>query len=424
MDGFNFPYTSGFNGTNPIVARSRSRFNEDPSYLWDTAYPAYTRSLPNFDSTQLNGTDIGYYIPTTNAWPYVQNWNLGIQLAMPWSIKLETNYVGNKGTRLNEDNYIGSLNMVDPKWLSLGNSLLDNINSHPEIRKPYPSFSGTVAQALRPFPQYQGVNTHRLNGGFSSYHSLQMTAIKRSANGLSFIAAYTFSKALAESDTAGPGVYDYGLNFYNRRGDKSVTLYNVPHDFKLTWIYDLPIGARGRWLKSGIASKIIGGWTMSAIQRYRSGTPIAISSGGFDDQALFGPGGWRGDVVLPRDQQTLATPSTVDPNNGTQYLNVAAFANPPRTSLNVPIRMGNASRYLPDLRGFAIWSEDFSLIKQFALGFREGTSFELRMDALNVFNRVRMGDPSTNVNDPQNFGKIFGKAGGPRNIQIGLRLNF
>src|SRR5262245_11631835 len=192
----------------------------------------------------------------------------------------------------------------------------------------------------------------------------------------------------------------------------------------LTRIYDIPSWPRGRWLKIGIASKVVGGWTISAIQRYRSGVPLVISTGGYEDQALFTNGGWRGDVVLPRDQQTLATPSTVDPTNGTQYLNTAAFANPPRTSLNVPTRLGNAPRYLPDLRGFAIWSEDFSMIKQFALGFREGTSVELRMDALNVFNRVRMGDPSTNVNDPQNFGKIFGKNGGPRNIQIGLRLNF
>jgi hypothetical protein len=90
----------------------------------------------------------------------------------------------------------------------------------------------------------------------------------------------------------------------------------------------------------------------------------------------------------------------------------------------VPIRFGNAPRFLPDLRGFAIWSEDFSMIKQFALGFREGTSVEIRMDAINLFNRVRLADPSTNANDPANFGKIFSKAGGPRNIQLGLRINF
>ena len=100
------------------------------------------------------------------------------------------------------------------------------------------------------------------------------------------------------------------------------------------------------------------------------------------------------------------------------------FGNPARTSRNVPIEFGSASRFLPDLRGFAILSEDFSLIKRTDLGFREGTNFEIRLDAVNVLNRVRLGHPRTNINDPTNFGKIFEKAGGPRNIQIGLRLNF
>ncbi len=424
MDGWHATYFAGFNGSNPIIART-GRFREDPSYSWDTPYKPYTGTLPNYDPTLMNGDTISYYVPTTNKYPMVQNWNIGIQYEFPWQVKVEANYVGNHGGRLNETQYLNSLNQLNPQYMSLGDTLLDDINNHPEIKKPYPSFEGTVSQALRPFPQYYGVATGRLNGSWSNYHSGQLTVTKRSSFGLSFLAAYTFSKALGTSDTAGPGeYYDYGQNYYNRQADYAVTAYNFPQDLKLTWIYDLPFGPQGHWLRSGVAGKILGGWTMSAIHRYRSGGPLSIGAGGWDGTALWNPG-MRGDVLLPRDKQVISYDlSTVDPNNGTPVLNPAAFGNPPMTDLNVPIRFGTAPRHLPDLRGFMVRSEDFSLIKRTALGFREGANFELRLDAVNIFNRVQFNDPNTNANDPQSFGRTYGKGGGPRTLQLGLRVTF
>jgi hypothetical protein len=145
--------------------------------------------------------------------------------------------------RLNEPQYLswggdGGLNQVDPRYLSLGDALLDDINDHPEIPKPYPSFEGSVGQALRPFPQYYGISSHRLNGGFSNYHALQAAVTKRSSYGLSFLAAYTFGKALGTADTAGPGnYYDYGQDWYNRKSDYSVTQYK--HTAGLEALLDL-----------------------------------------------------------------------------------------------------------------------------------------------------------------------------------------
>jgi hypothetical protein len=224
---------------------------------------------------------------------------------------------------------------------------------------------------------------------------------------LNFLAAYTFSKALGNSDTAGPATYYYaGQDLYNRRADYSVTSFHFPQDLKLSWIYDLPLGAKGRWLKSGATSKILGGWSASAIQRYRSGDPLALDTDGYDLNSLFNIK-VRADVALPRDQQVIGKPETVDPQKGTPYLDPAAFAAPPKTDRAVPIRLGNAPRLLPNLRGFAFLSEDFALIKRSPLGFREGAQFELRIDAINFFNRVRLDSPYTNVSDPGLFGRVF-----------------
>jgi len=420
LDAWHFGWFNGFDGSNNINTRSASRFLQDPSYNWDTPYPQFTATLPNFDPSQQNGDFIPFYPPETNRWPMTQNWNFGVQRELPWETRLEVNYVGTKGTRLNEV-YLGSLNQLNPTNLSLGDTLLDDINDHPEIAKPYPSFEGTVAQALRPYPQYQGVSTHRLASGWSNYHSLQMTATKRSSNGLSFLVAYTFSKALGTADNAiGYGYYGgYGQDIYNRRADYSVTKYNVPHDLRVTWIYQLPFGANQRYLRSGPLAHILGGWTMSAIQQYRSGSPLGITTSGYESEALFNPG-FRPLVLLPEDQQKVAN---FNDEIGTPYLNSAAFGPLPTTEGNIPTRLGDSPRFLSTVRGFSVFNEDFSLLKRFHLGITEETEFEVRIDVINVFNRVRLADPVTNIDDPD-FGTVLSKAGGPRVIQGGLRVNF
>jgi hypothetical protein len=177
-------------------------------------------------------------------------------------------------------------------------------------------------------------------------------------------------------------------------------------------------------VKSGVVSKVVGGWSVAAIQRYQSGPPLAIGTVTQEGQALFN-NALRADVFLPRDQQVVdSSPDSVNPIQGTPYINANAFGPPPRTSRNVPIRLGNAPRFLPNLRGFAIWGEDLSLIKRTDLGFREGANFEFRADIANLFNRVRLGNPELNPNDPSRFGRIFGKAGGPRVIQLSVRITF
>src|SRR5439155_14148865 len=250
------------------------------------------------------------------------------------------NYIGNKGTRLVNDFFKGYLNQLDPRYLALGDALQDDISAHPDIPKPYPSFSGSVAQALRPFPQYYTVGDKRLNNGSSNYNSLQIQVTKRSSVGLSFLAAYTFSKSLATTDTTINNYYVYAQNFYNLKGEKSVTTFHHPQHLKLTWIYDLPFGQGRRWAKSGPASYVIGGWTVSAIQNYQSGDPLWVHASAYDyNSYLFNPAGWRADVLLPADQQKVAWNGGVDSADGTRYLNRDAVAQPPGTPNGVALQL-------------------------------------------------------------------------------------
>jgi hypothetical protein len=427
-DGFGADFFEGFDGSNFISSKTGRKGNgNDPAYFWDNPYPKYTAKLPNFDPAQLNDGSIGYYPNDLNKYPKVHNWNFGVQFELPWQTRMEANYVGSKGTRLS-DSYHFNTQQLNPSYLSLGDTLLEDISDHPEIKKPYPSFSGTVGQALLPFPQYRGISTPRSNSGWSNYNSLQITATKRMSTGLSFLVAYTFSKNLASADDALGYYGGYGQTIYNRKLDYTVTSLNVPQDLRVTWIYDLPFGAKGHWLKSGALSYILGGWTISGINNWRSGAPLSISNGSGPDTGALSNSGFYVDTLLGRDKQIIGSkPSDPDRGLGTPYLNPAAWGPVPVTDNNVPTRLPNGVRFQPNLRGFAQSGEQLSIIKRTTLPFRrETSSFEFRADIVNPLNRTSISDPNTDISDPTTFGRVFdkGNPGGPRTIQLGIRITF
>jgi hypothetical protein len=280
------------------------------------------------------------------------------------------------------------------------------------------NYSPNVSAALAPFPQYSGLTNDLTRMGTSIYHSLQVQARKNSSHGLTFIAAYTLSKDITDSDSqmynSPSGIQD----FYNRRLERSLASFDYPQVLKLTWIYSLPLGRGQRWLNSGGAvNRVFGGWQVSASQRYGSGDPLSL----YDNDASTVITPYVRPDVVAGVKQTLPLKG-LDAINGTPYLNEAAFADPPLSPNNeFPLRVGTAPRELPNIRGPAHQEEDFSLIKN--TNITERVKFQIRADFQNVFNRVGRGDPDTDVNDGT-FGEIFGSMSGPRLIQMSGRFTF
>ena len=99
-----------------------------------------------------------------------------------------------------------------------------------------------------------------------------------------------------------------------------------------------------------------------------------------------------------------------------QYFNSAAFSNPKGHKL------GNGKRFYGELRGFGYASEDFGLLKNFRI--KEKTTFQLRAEFLNVFNRHYFGDPGTSLGNTTTFGYVTTITGVPRIIQFGLRIGW
>jgi hypothetical protein len=466
LNNFGYQNIYGFNGSVPLVrGTAPTGFYPDPVIYWTPlagaslpavyvpgngiGVPAFKGTLPTIDPTIANNNSVDFLPSNSAKQPYVQNWSFGFQYQLPREILLEANYVGSKGTRLLTSLFSNMTNQVPSKYIGLGDILADDfatdladpvkgpiLASYGITKVPYPSFEATnanpiVGQGLRPFPQYQTLTNNYPEFGSSTYHALQITGRKH-GHGLNFIAAYTLSKTLDNTDSAlyypsgGFGVYNFGQDFYNRRTEKSIAVFDYPQYVKLSWIYDLPIGSGKKWLSStSHFGRLLSGWKITAIQQYYSGDPLSIvtnqCTGIFDGPWADGCG-VRADLVpgVPIKAQRPG----IDSVNGTQYLNPNAFVDPPLTPINgFPLHFGTAPRFLPNIRGPAHAGESFSILKD--THFNERTSLQFRASFFNVFNRTGLGDPDTNVDDgPTSFGRMFGVQNGPRDIMLALRLQF
>ena len=415
---FSLPSTFGYNGSITVnSANTPLQFPQDPVLYLHDRYPDFNGALPNKNPSLANGQGITYTARDSTRLGYVQNYNLGFQYQLPSEFVLDMAYIGNKGTRLTSRG-LDALNQLPVNYLRFGDRLTQPLSANTDLAPlPYPGFNGTVAQALRRFPQYQGVGQYLPNFGFSTYNSLQVTATRHFTRGFALLAAYTFSKVVTNAES--PIDNFNSQDVYNRGLERSVASFNVPQFLKLTWIYELPIGAGKLINVSGVAGKILGGWNVTGIHNYRSGDALAVGTSGLRGDAIFN-GGYRPDVIGGVPQVTDQG-GAIAFGTGTPYLNPAAFAQIPRTAGGIPLRLGTAPRYLPNVRGPGRVSEDFGLQKRFA--FTETVNIEFRADAFNAFNRAGRGNPNTDVTSPL-FGRITGPAYGPRSVQLELRFNF
>lgn len=240
----------------------------------------------------------------------VQSWNLDVQRQITANLLLSVAYVGSKGSHLPALNIIP--NQVNPTYLSLGSDLTKDVSclsngtcpkaSAAGVKLPYTGFTGSISQALRPFPQYGDFNQEDNSftpdrTGNSTYHAMQLQLDKRISQGLSFLVSYSVSKNLTDADSSGPGVSGFtgtnefiGQNSYNRRAEKAVSELDTPQSLVASLFYELPVGRGKKYLnKGGVTEVVAGGWFVSAIGSYHSGNPTEV----------YGPcGGTAGDVLF------------------------------------------------------------------------------------------------------------------------------
>lgn len=278
-----------------------------------------------------------------------------------------------------------------------------------------------------------------VNGGTSDYHSFQFEARRRLRNGIFGQMNYTFSKALANSAGTSQARLEPFLDNARPELERTRADFDVTHIINSNILYELPFG-KGKKFFSGagrLLDSAIGGWQLSMILRWQSGSPFSILS----QRATFNRSGRAagnpasssltreqikdlfGIRKLPNGQVFYISPAVIDTATGRavgadNLNNTAAFSgqvffNP----LNEQI--GNLQRLQFD--GPAVWGNDLSIFKRFAV--TEKIRFELRGDLFNFMNTPVFFFGDQSVNSAQ-FGRITGLTVGARVVQVSGRVSF
>jgi hypothetical protein len=384
--------------------------------------PPNVAKPPFIDPSFGNFRDVDYLGPNFGQAPRVHNWSINVQHEFAGFLA-DIAYVGNRGSGLNSSIW---LNQVDPKYLSYGALLRKRIDD-PEViaagfSKPFAAFPNdrTLAQALRPYPQYLNVFSRNSGDGRTWYDSMQ-AKLERRFGAWQMMTSYTFSKSLAkihyrqiftQFEVAPQNTYDLDA-------EKTYSSFDIPHVFNVLNSVDLPFGRGRRWLnQGGVVDYILGGWTIAAAQRYVSGGLDVGTAPNSLGNVLFN-GGKRANPT-GQELQTGVNRTDLDPANADiRYFNSGAFA------LAGEFELGYGSLYYGDLRRPPVFQENLSIQKQFRLfngAGDHGVLFTYRADMFNLFNRTNFTINSSIGN--ANFGRATAPQNGPRLITMGLRLEF
>jgi hypothetical protein len=382
-----------------------------------------------------------YYNPAGGRPPRINQWNISIQREISKDLVAEIAYVGNRGVWLQSDALQQFNNTTAQTFASYGldinnaadrTLLLSPMNSAQVIARgfkaPYPGFpmGQTLAQALRPYPQFLTVAGRWVPQGNSWYDSLQAKVTKRYSHGLSATLAFTWQKELTLDAQGGLGssMEPEAVNDINNRyQNKYISKNSQPFQLVAAFNYQFPSLTSNKWVRAALRN-----WTLGGVFRYASGLPIQVPLAQNNLATLL----WRGTFANRVPGQPLFLKDLnchcIDPNKDF-VLNPAAWSDP------APGQWGSSAAYYNDYRYQRRPAENASLGRSFRI--REGMSLQLRAEFFNVFNRTEINNPdSTNAllapaRNPAGvptagFGRINPGSvyANPRSGQIAARFQF
>jgi hypothetical protein len=348
--------------------------------------------------------------------PQVQQFNLTVERNVWNGLLLRAGYVGTKGNYLQRSNPI---NTIRPGVFTPPNTLAEEaaLIANGTIKAVNAGLSAPpTGTTNRIDPRFQAV-TLLDSGANSNYHSLQVQAVRRFAKGLSFSAAYTWSKSIDNSSDALGVLLNEGAvaqNPFNNRDNRGPSAFDVPHRFVISHVYEIP----GFKNSNPFFKQAFSGWEFSGIYVAQSGTPVNLSAGargGVTDALLLGTaaGAQRPNLIGP-----LNVSFSPNPNGDSAPANKVT-----NSGLAQPLvgHFGTLGRNVLRINGLNNF--DWTLGKKFPI--RERVHLELQAQAFNVFNHTSFALLSVNTRNiatPALFGYYDGTQSESRNIQLNLRL--
>ena len=348
--------------------------------------------------------DYSIYLPISyspgysihNRMPYAEDYNFTIQRELSKSTVLTLAYVGTQGHKLI------SQYSANPGSAALCMQL-NQEGATPTCGRngeqtTYTLPNGSQVFGTRTFlgPDFGQGNSFTANIANSNYNSLQIS-VERKAADVTFLAAYTYSKAIDNSSGFGQWV-----NFTNYRLSRSLSQYDLTHNFVVSYDWAVPFDRAF----SGAPKRLTQGWQLIGISRFSTGFPVGISQSG--DYSLTGDGNIDTPDLVGKVQ--IQDPRKPGPNGPNTYFLPDAFTSGPLG------QFGTSNRQF--FHGPGILNTDFAVMKDTHI--TESMAVQFRAEFFNIFNHTQFNNPNGNFTSG-NFGVVT-QARDPRIGQLSLKF--
>jgi outer membrane receptor protein involved in Fe transport len=366
--------------------------------------------------------------------PYMANYNLNIQQSLGRQITAQIGYVGATGRKLF-------------RFRDINQPSQDQITRSDLGCEPAPA--ACVAGSVHP-PAAESSSIPRAYSALyyilqeeaaasSNYNALQTSLRLRGWHGLQTTVNYSWSHSIDNASDGEDFTPNQGQpnDSTNARADKGNSSFDIRHRFTWNFIYEFP-SPKGKW------QKLTGGWGLNGIVTLQTGQPFHLNYNFQDDYDGSGNYFGRPDVVgKPTYNQS-------DPFN---FLDLSIFKAPCTLDGNGT----SASNCIPgtrhygdlgrnSLRGPSFKNFDFSIFKRTSIS--ERASLEFRVEIYNLLNHPNFTNPimpafiadaapngintngtsagfySLSATPDVAIGNPFLGGGGPRGLQLGIKLSF
>jgi Carboxypeptidase regulatory-like domain/TonB dependent receptor len=398
---------------------------------------------------------------------------IGLQRQIGNTLVLEIAYLGSRTDLISTEQRLSALperywatGLIRNSALASDlNSLVDNpfrISNFAALQSSHPlAYSDISTQGfftsttinkhtlLRPWPNLatgDGLRNNRIPEGEQVYNHLEVTATKRFSQGYSIQASYLWVSNMEH------------VTRENEFDDSLVwrpTNNSAPHSLNVSFIYEFPFGKGRKWISGNKwLEALFGGWQVGSIYYKQSGRAYDLGNWFYygndlraiakdtKDQTVDAWFNWQ---LFPGASRDYTACSTQAPNACDAWMArasqlVPAELLPANLTFNkaeVGVggkRLATPTDFRPDsfhvrvfptrlnwLRGHGKNQIDANLLRRFE--FKEGKTFEFRLDLINAFNHVLWNNPITAI-DNSNFGRVDQQWNTPRFVQFQLRLVF
>jgi hypothetical protein len=392
----------------PFINSADGTQNANP-YPLD--FPPHSVSAKNPDTsfnfaavTPISADPYFYY---RNSVPYTENYMLSIQRQISASTLLTISYAGNQGHHLlvlqptNPGNASLCLGLSQQNQVAPGTATCGPFGED----AAYTSAAGKVYQGTRMgLGSNYGSTTAQKTIGNSNYNALETNLHAAIGKGSTLLVSYTYSKSIDDASNIGEQT-----NPFNDRLTRVISSWDMTQNFVTTYNYALPFDRLFR------RNRLTEGWSISGTTRFSSGFPVTLYDD--SDRSLLGSLGNGVNNQLLDTPQISPGPLQINtnPRNGNPAFDTGLFS-----TENLG-QLGNSARRF--FHGPGILNFDMQVSKTVRL--TEEKSFDIRVEAFNVFNHAQFYGPASvdgEVNDP-NFGSVV-SAAAPRLIQVAAKFRF